>query len=303
MCTTINTTLLIAGLLLTGQACAGETEQTVNADPHGTVEISNVSGQVRVAGWDRSEVHVQGHLGTGVERIDVTSQSGRTLVKVVLPHHSIFGDGNADLTVQVPRDSRIEVSSVSADVSVTGVTGALRLGSVSGAVSADIAGSDVDAKTVSGEVQLRGSSQLASRSGSRARLHLSTVSGDLRLTHGAGEIDARTVSGTLDVQADGAHAVRMRSTTGSVRFDGALLSGASLDAESLSGGLQVRARSESGYDYEASSFSGSIEDCFNVEATHTSRYTPGTRLSGTRGSGGGQITLKTLSGTVELCDH
>jgi hypothetical protein len=57
-----------------------------------------------------------------------------------------------------------------------------------------------------------------------------------------------------------------------------------------------------GYAYEASSFSGDIDDCFGQRADK-SEYGPGSRLNGTRGTGDGHIRVKSLSGTVSLCDR
>ena len=103
--------------------------------------ISNVSGTVDVRGWDRNEVQVTGHLGEGVERVDVESSGGRTVVKVVLPRRG-SRDGDAVIEVQVPKNSSVEVSAVSADVSSRGVLGTQRLNSVSGEITADISGNE-----------------------------------------------------------------------------------------------------------------------------------------------------------------
>jgi len=97
--------------------------------------------------------------------------------------------------------------------------------------------------------------------------------------------------------------VRVRTTSGSINFEGALSSGAQLEAQTLSGGLHVRVRGAGGYQYEASTFSGHITNCFNVEAERTSQYGPGERLHGTLGAGGAHVSLKSLSGAVNLCDH
>ena len=178
-------------------------DHQVAAQPRGVVEVSNVSGSIKVTGWDRPQVSVHAETGEGVERVDVTSENGRTLVKVVLPGHS-SRDAEADLVVQIPKDSELDVSAVSADVTTTGVTGMQRLSAVSGDVTAEIAAADVEAKTVSGELRLKGHDQ-------PARLHLSSVSGDLRLEHGAGDLEAGTVSGTMVVSLDSARSVRAHS--------------------------------------------------------------------------------------------
>ncbi len=80
--------------------------------------------------------------------------------------------------------------------------------------------------------------------------------------------------------------------------------GANIDAETVSGDLTVRASSEGGLDYQVNTFSGDIKNCMGVESERVSKYGPGRRLNGTRGSGGDEarIRLKTMSGDVELCD-
>jgi len=125
----------------------------------------------------------------------------------------------------------------------------------------------------------------------------------LRLEHGAGELEATAVSGGLTLRLDSARSVRVRTTSGDLRFEGKLLRAASFDAESVSGELIVRASAEAGFDYEVTTLSGDIRDCFNVEPERTSKYGPGHRLSGTRAAGGAHVRLKTMSGAVELCDR
>src|SRR6266481_1826845 len=126
----------ITVLFASAVACAsGDStyERQVPAEAHGVVDISNVSGTVVVTGWDRPEVSVRAALDEGVERVDVSTDHGRTTVKVVLPHHGHGGD--ADLHVQVPKDSELAVSAVSADVATAGVTGVQRLNTVSGDIT------------------------------------------------------------------------------------------------------------------------------------------------------------------------
>lgn len=293
--------LLIAalGLAAACDATAGTLDQQVAADLHGVVEITNVSGEVNVSGWDRPAVSVHADFGADVQRVDVTSQSGRTVIRVVLPGmmwHWGGSSGSADIKVQVPRQSRLTVSTVSADVSSSGVEGPQHLQTVSGDITGDIGGADQEVKTVSGQVRLRGRGQ-------QADIHVSTISGDMTLAHGAGDLDASSVSGDLDVSLDSARNVRLRTTAGTITFAGRLQSGGSLDAQSVSGSLDVRVPAEDGYEYEVSSFSGGIEDCFNVEPERTSAYGPGHRLSGSLGKGSGEVRLKTMSGSVQLCDR
>ncbi len=267
-------------------------DKELPADAKGVVEITNTSGTVQVSGWDRPEVKVHAELDEGVQRLDFDSANGRTNIKVVLPTNSSH-DNEAQLHVQVPRGSELHVTTVSADQTIAGVAGLQRLSSVSGDVATEIEAADLELKTVSGDVRVKGHGQ-------PARLHVSTVSGDVHMDHAAGDLDTGSVSGDLVLVLDSAGAVRLRTTSGDVHFEGKLKQGANLDAATVSGDINVRAPSEGGYAYEASTFSGDITDCFDV---HAVQGTVGQTLAGTRGAGGGHVRLKAMSGDVALCDR
>lgn len=299
---TVAVTWSLAAIAATWIALAGaavhasdrsDFDKVVPAEAKGVVDISNVSGVIQVSGWDRSEVSVHAGVGAGVERVDVSSEHGRTVVKVVLPH--MGHGGEADLQVKVPKESELQVSAVSADVTTLGVLGVQRLNSVSGNISAEIAGSDIELKSVSGDVKLKGHGQ-------PARLHVGAVSGDIRLEHGAGDLEAGTVSGSMVISLDSARSVHLRTTSGDLHFEGQLARGADFDANTVSGDLNVRASSEAGYNYEVSTFSGDLRNCFGAEAIER-HHGPGHRLEGTRGQGGGQVHLKSMSGDIQICDR
>jgi DUF4097 and DUF4098 domain-containing protein YvlB len=295
-------------LMLVGACTAGlahgmdsNFEKRIAADLHGVVEISNVAGSIEVQAWDNPEVEVKADVGAGVDRIDTTSEHGRVTIKVIVPNHS-FRSISTTLHVRVPRDSELDISGVSAEVSTSDVEGALQLKTVSGGVRADVFQKNTEVKTISGDVVLRGHGKEAGAAG----IHVSTISGGIRIERAGGDVEATTVSGDLSVRLDHpAHNVRFRTTSGSVGFEGRLTKGAYLDGESISGDLTVRAAPEGSLEYEVSAFSGDIKSCMGGEAERVSKYGPGRRLNGTRGAPGteeAKIRLKTLSGNVELCD-
>src|SRR5215813_5386348 len=208
----------------------------------------------------------------------------------------VSGWDRAEVSVHAELTGGVEGVEVSSEVGSSGVLGVQRVNSVSGNITTEIAGADVELKTVSGSVQVKGHGQAA-------RLQASTVSGDVHLEHIGGDIEAGTVNGELITSLDGARSVRARTTSGDLRFEGTLAHGATLEASSVSGSLTVRAGADGGFAYEVSSFSGDISDCFNASPEHTSKYGPGTRLTGSRGEGMGHVRLRTMSGDVQLCDR
>ncbi len=270
-------------------------DQQVSADPRGTVEVANFAGRIEVSGWDKPMVSVHANLSGDIENVDVQSDHGRTSIKVRMHGFSFGFGGEADLDIKIPRGSELDVTSVSAEVISNGVLGMQRLKTVSGSIKADIGPGDAEVKTVSGDIVLHGA-------GKPMALHTTSISGNIRLDHGAGDVEATTVSGDLSVQLDPGRMIRMRNTSGRINIQGKLTKDADVDAQTVSGEVRLHAPAESGYDYEVSTFSGDIRDCFNVKPEKTSEYAPGERLNGTLGKGDGHVRIKTMSGSIDLCD-
>jgi DUF4097 and DUF4098 domain-containing protein YvlB len=275
-------------------------EQRLAVQPHGMVEISNVAGRIDVQGWDNPEVEVRGDVGEGVEKVDFSTDHGHTVIKVRVPNHS-FRSASADLRIRVPRDSELDISGVSSEVVVTDVEGELMAKTVSGNVRTDVFGRDAEIKTVSGDVSLRGKGKEGAAS---AEIHVATISGNIHVDRASGDLEATTVSGDMSLRMESSRSIRLRSTSGDIGFEGKLVKGANIDAETVSGGLTVRARPEAGMEYQVSTFSGDIKNCMGIDSERVSKYGPGRRLNGSRGTGGDEarIRLKTMSGDVELCD-
>jgi len=290
---------LILSLLLVGasvaHAASQNFEQTVKADARGAVRISNVAGKVRVTGWDRPEVEVKARLSGNVERVDVQSDNGRTTIKVILPRSSWRSSGEADLDVRIPKESDLDISSVSADVETQRLLGPQRLTTVSGEIRGEFA-KNFEGKTVSGDLRLKGQSQAGD-------VRISSVSGDVYLDRAGGDVEVTSVSGDLLLDVASVTSVRTRTTSGDLSLRGALARDGSVEAETISGDVTVRVKPQAGFQYEATSFSGTIGNCFGRHVENTSSHGPGTRLNGTAGEGHGRVRVKSMSGDVAICDR
>ena len=296
----------IVGMLVLGGVAAplAHAEQpfkrTVVTDPHGVVEISNFAGRTEVSGWDKLEVEVQADAEESPDRaITVDGDHGHVVIKVQ-------GSRQATptvLRVRVPRDSELDISGVNADIMTTDVEGQLMLKTISGRIKADVFQKEVEVKTVSGEVVLRGRGKDSGAAG----IHVSSISGSIRVDRAGGDLEAVNVSGDMNLHLDhAAHEVRLRSTSGDVSFEGKLTKGGYLEAQTVSGALWVHSGPEGPLDYEVNTFSGEITNCMGLQAERVSKYGPGKRLNGNRGASGSdeaRVRLKTMSGDVDFCDR
>jgi hypothetical protein len=295
--------IMVASLAVAaGAAHASNFHEQVAADPHGEVDVSNISGSIRISGWDRPEVSVTADLSSDSQRVKVITGGGHTRVCVTYGDSNgcnstgWSGDaGSVRLEIQVPRQSGLDVASVSADVTSSGVSGTQRLHTVSGDIEAELGSGNDEVNTVSGTVSLHGNGQ-------DGALHVATVSGDLKATNVAGQLEATTVNGKLAAELSPARLARLHTTSGDIELTAKLTSGGTIETETVSGDQKIRVSAPAGYSYDAKSFSGDITDCFG-QRSQRSEYGPGNRLEGKRGGGGGQVRIQSLSGDVYLCDQ
>ena len=280
-----NLAAAVAAVLLVAAPLAAQ--QHVNqrvAAGAGPVEISNTAGSVRVSAWDRDEVEVTGELGRGTERLDLSNETGRTVVRVVLPR---AGDSEgSDIEVRVPARRDVVVRTVSADADVHGVTGM------------------VDVRTVSGEVQVEGSPRevaASSRSGSvnvnatTARVKAESVSGEVRVEGEVRErVEASTVSGELSVEARTPEA-HVETVSGDVTV-GALSGRA--EVNTVSGDVRLAGQR---LQADVRSVSGDVTlegDLDAQSATQINTHSGDVRLSVARGTGA-EVDFTSFSGDVE----
>jgi DUF4097 and DUF4098 domain-containing protein YvlB len=277
--------------LLAGAAAAQETvNKTLKADADGTVLIKNLAGFVTITGWDRDEVKLEATLDRKVERLDFERNGGRVVIEVVYPRRVRNVDGS-ELIIHLPRGSRVEASTVSADIEVEDVDGALELSSVSGDVDASGEPSEVDVETVSGAITLTVGSDEA---------HAKSVSGDILLRGVRGSVDVETVSGDMEVEGGRIDRFRGNSVSGDCVFDAELTDDGSYVVENHSGDTRFYLRGDVNAEFEVTTFSGDIDNEFGPEAERTSKFTPGRELRFTAGSGDARVEIETFSGDVEL---
>ncbi|HEV7433185.1 MAG TPA: DUF4097 family beta strand repeat-containing protein [Steroidobacteraceae bacterium] len=287
--------VLLAGMTLPAWAATRAFNAQKPADPAGTVEVVNVAGSIEISGWDQATVDVSGSIGERVERVDVTSSANRTSIRVVLPSgNSWNGDSEAHLKIRVPQKSALEVSLVSSDLRIAGVSGNQHLQTVSGDIAGEASG-DLQVNTVSGDVKM------ATRNSHSVQIK--TVSGDVNVTGADGTIQVNTVSGDAMFTLGTVTRAHFESISGDISVAAAALAASGqLEATSVSGDLGVHFTALPDADIDVQTFSGDISNCFGPKAVEQ-QYGPGSRLNFRNGKGGGHVHIDTKSGDVQLCDN
>lgn len=281
--------------LLSVSASARDVNETMGADPSGSVEIYNTAGSVTVEGWSRNEVEVVGTLGNEVEDFVFERDGDDILIKVKAKKGRSGGRGyTSELSIKVPKDSSIDVATVSADIDVRGVYGALEATSVSGDIDLQAYGAEVEAETVSGDIDIQGD-------GKDSIAELVSVSGDVSAEKLAGEAQLETVSGDATLVRGAFDDVAIETVNGDIVFEAGLRKGARVAIETVNGKVNVDFIGDVSAEIEVETFNGRIRNCFGPEPERVSRYTPGYELRFTEGGGDGQVSISTLNGGLNLC--
>jgi len=277
-------------------------ERSVNetraAKPDGEVRIDNLAGSVRIHGWDKNEVRVTGNLGEQVDRLEVTSDDSGISIRVILPHNGRGGECGecaADLDIDLPAASRLEVSTVSADIDAKDLTGYEQLGTVSGNLILDSSASRIDVRSVSGDVAVTGSAK-------NSHSTVTSVSGTVRVSGVDGNLHAESVSGDVRVGNGRLSGAEMSSTSGNLTYEGGLVKGGDYEFHNVSGDIQLTFGASPSAHFDVSSFSGDIENSFGPRPTRVSKYSPGMELHFTSGGGDAQVSARTLSGDIRIND-
>ncbi|MCA1584884.1 MAG: DUF4097 domain-containing protein [Acidobacteria bacterium] len=291
--------------------------ETYRVGRDAALDLSNLSGDVRVTGGSGSEIRVEAVKRVRSRdddnarrlledlRIEVTQVGSRVEVRTLYPRTSGRMSGSVDYTVSVPASAAVSVKSVSGDVSVGSVNGEVRAETVSGDLQVSSTPNLVVAKTVSGDVTARDI-------GTATALTLASVSGNVIATDlKVRTLEAGTVSG--DVQLTGVQVERLtaKSVSGNIDFDATIARGGRYEFNSHSGNVRILLAGNVGFELDANTFSGSIRSDFPVTLRSNTdndreprgrggRGASNRTIRGAYGDASAVLSIRSFSGSVVI---
>lgn len=293
-----------------GQAYTEPFDQTVQMRPDGRFSLSNVSGDITVKSWGRSEVRIQAKKVARADdeeegkemleqvEIEVDEHGGNVAVRTVYPDRRDWWGSrqiNVSVTyeVTVPERAAVRLHSVSGSIDVAGLRGEVEAKAVSGSIVITDIANRVHGESVSGDIaasRLTGDAELV------------TVSGHVDARVVKGDLEARSTSGRVDLRDVTAGRLSAHSTSGSVTLEGPILKGGSYDIETMSGEIRLIVPSDAAFDLRAQAFSGDIDTDLPITLRGPISSGQGRRrsLNGTVNGGGALVTLSAFSGQIQI---
>jgi DUF4097 and DUF4098 domain-containing protein YvlB len=301
----------LALLLAPSFAAAGEKTEsftrTVRVGRTGTLDVSNVSGDILIKVVDGDEIRVDAVKRAHARRdsdaqelldrmqIEVSEAAGRVTVRAVHPghrsRHRRDEHASVDFELSVPPETEVTAKTISGDVRASRLRGALFAETVSGDVQLEDISRLERAKSVSGNVTL--TSATAQRF-----VEIGSVSGDV-LVRGvkAEEIQASTVSGDLSLDDATCDRATLESVSGDIRYHGPISERGRYEFKTHSGEVELTLDGASGFDFEAKTFSGEIHSDLPITFREVRR---GRLMRGVYRDGGASIRASSFSGDVVI---
>jgi DUF4097 and DUF4098 domain-containing protein YvlB len=221
----------------------------------GLIDLTSVSGDIVVTGWNRDQVRVTARTERGRLRWRLTSS------RVTIETESVRGrTGDTRYELSVPQGVRVVLRSTSGDLTANDIHG------------------PVDANTINGEVEVTDAID---------RVGLRSLSGDIHASRLTGDIEGGSVNGTIRIDDADARSIQLGSTSGDLVFRNVRTRSAS--ASTVSGDVEYHGTIESGGQYDFHSHSGDIS--LYVPANVNAQFSVAT-FNGDLDSGGFPITLQ-----------
>jgi DUF4097 and DUF4098 domain-containing protein YvlB len=269
-------------------------DTTVRLDRGGTVDLSLISGRIRVTGWDRQDMKILASIDQGLLRLDANGSRVTLTVDEAgdsRRHRGRHDVGDARYDISVPRGSRLILEAVSGDIMATGSQGEIEATSVSG---------DVDVANGVREVSVESVSGLAHAAQINGNLRAESVSGDVRVETVTGNVEASSVSGTIRLIGVQSKDVRTETVSGDVVYTGSIEPGGRYSFESHSGNVRLTIPRGAGAQFGVETFSGDITTDFPVTVPPTTGKGRDGRMDFTIGDGRARVTAQTFSGRIVI---
>lgn len=247
----------------------------------GTVDLSLMSGRIKVTGWDRQEVKVVASSDNGRLRFSASQQ------RVSLEVDRNGGAVQYDVTV--PRATKLSLEAISGSITATGVGGETEAQSVSGNVDISDATKEVSAESVSGSVTV------ANVTGN---LSAQSTSGTVTIRNVTGDIEAETVSGRILLDGIRSTSVRTETVSASASYTGSIDAGGRYSFVSHSGVLRLNLPANLGAVFSVETYNGDVDSDFPVTMQPGQGRNSHDRFEFTIGNGKARVSLETFSGKI-----
>ena len=291
-------------------------EKTYSLDRDGKVYVRNISGDIVVNSWEKNEIKIIALKVARYERdldnvtIDIHQTNGN--VRIITRHYksfSLFRSKHVSVYLElfIPDKAHLRVKNISGSIEAREIGGFIDIKTISGDIKIGTAKNGVKCQTVSGEIKI-GTAQNGvkgktisgdiSLEAITGNADLKTISGEITVEGLKGSFKADTVSGDIELETfSHAEEIEAESISGSIELYGELSPGGIYEVDSHSGTIKIGIPAESDFELQTKTFSGDIQCDF--ELTMSGKINR-KKLQGVVGKGGTSLIISSFSGNIRI---
>jgi hypothetical protein len=274
--------LLVPAAVLMAAGKEGRVEKTFETNSTPRISISNLSGQVVIRGWDKSEVHAVYVTRSPRVEIDVVTLPPKgPAEKLHFATHVLdpllANDAQiVDYTLDIPLGTSLEIRNPQGSVRVEGLHS-----------------DDASIESVGGTIYVSDfSGHLAARS----------VGGDIDIVRPVGRVEAYSITGNLHFVSPETSKLRANTTSGRILYEGDFQTGGYYLLTDYSGDMDIICPPSASFELSAKTVHGKFIN--SLPQFHRRRaaspLASANSLLGTHNTGDATVELTSFSGTIRI---
>jgi len=300
--------------LLPLMAMAGQTiNEQIDVPVNKRIFIENQRGDVRIEGWDKPQLKIEGELDDKAEGYRLEVEGSRVEFIVKMPRN-LRGWNNGDgsrLTIYMPKSSELEFAGVNVTVSakeleagaeIDTVNGDITVQKISGNMSFETVNGDVNAHDLNGDIRFETVNGEINDKNSQGALRFIAVNGDIKSKTKAQDVRLENVNGDIDFAFDAIKKLRINTVNGEAEVHiNKLLADANIRFESVSGDAEFYFPADVSAKFEIEAHAnGKIVNELSDDRATKAKYGPSSDLEFSINGGDADIEMDTISGRIEL---
>ena len=276
--------VIIGALVALGMA--QQTDTTFAAQGARSLEVEVPAGSIVVTGWDRNEIAVKASHST---RTYVEVRRSRDGSRVSVEADARRGPATiVHFEISVPRGMSLELDAMTADITVTGVGGAVEADVTQGNITVADAGGALELATATGKILVNRAS---------AGVDAETAASEIRLVNVSGPITAESAGGDIVLEGITSTSVDVGTVGGRVYYQGTFQRGGSYFLGTHGGTITLVVPQGTAATFHLASVYGTV---VNALSDPVERLRGGERHKLELGGGGALVEAETFGGRIHL---
>jgi hypothetical protein len=313
--------IFLSTALAAATAHAGMTiDETRPVTVDAVISVDVADGFVKVVGWDRQEFHVSGELSDDAEGFELEErgtglhfEEDRDRRRDCFRFDGDCDGGDANLTIEIPRNGILRLEGTNIDVNVSGlerntevelVNGDIDAANLKGLISLSTVNGDIHASALDGRMSLETvNGNISDENSTGSLIEYQTVNGDIESNTKSPRVRLENVNGEIELMLGNLDELEASTVGGDMEISATLNPLAEVELSSVHGRIDLAVPASTSASFEVrTSVGGRIDnDLSSDEPTRRDRFVNSSDLDFSLNGGEANVKISTVSGNIKLC--